>query len=140
MNKTCIIIMILIGTLISCSDNYDTSDCEYPDYTNCHTTKPKYGQLIIECSINAQNPQIPIEIYQGKIENHKLIETANVSNGSYTANVEVDYYYSVKATYKSGEKIIIAIDGDDVKSKSNTNCDSTCYSVENGSVDVRLKY
>jgi hypothetical protein len=124
----------------SCKEISSSSDCENPDYSDCNTNKPVSGQLNIKLTINSENSSVPLVIYTGKIEDNNLYDTVTVTSGSYSTSVDIDHFYSVTATYKSGNKTIIAVDGDDVKSKSNTNCDSTCYSVQDGSIDVRLKY
>jgi hypothetical protein len=133
--------LLIILFAASCTENYSSSsDCEDPDYSNCDTYQPKYGQLIIKVDMNSENPAVPIAVYVGKIEDNSLYLLDTATSELYSISVDLDYYYSVKASYKSGNKTIIAIDGDDVKSKSYINCDSTCYSVHNGTADVRLKY
>jgi hypothetical protein len=124
----------------SCEEISSNSDCENPDYSNCNTNKPVSGQLNIKLTINSENSNVLISIFRGKLEDYNLYDTVTVTSGSYSTTVDIDHFYSVTATYKSGDKTIIAVDGDDVKSKSKTNCDSTCYSVQDGSIDVRLKY
>jgi len=141
MKKIIVIVFIIFIIAISCKDDYySSSDCSSPDYSNCNGTEPKYGQLTIDLTINSENPKVPISIYTGKVEDNVLYLNDTASSASYTATVDINHYYSVKAEYKSGTKTIIAIDGDDVKSKTNTYCDSTCWRVQNGSIDVRLKY
>ncbi len=133
MKKRFVLILIILTIAISCSDDFSNSDCS----SNCESSEPTQGQLNISLTINKENTKIPIAIYIGKIENNNLYDTDTAYSSSYSTTVDINYYYSVKATYKSGSKTIIAIDGDDVKS---INCDSACWKVEDGSFDVRLKY
>jgi len=134
------ILLIIAITAASCSETSSSTDCENPDYSNCNTTEPSFGQIILDITFNQENQKVPVIIYKGKIENNNVYFSDTAYTTPYILNVDLNYYYAVKAFYKSGSKTIIAVDGDDVKSKSNTNCDSICWSVQNGDIDLRLKY
>ncbi|OIP01101.1 MAG: hypothetical protein AUJ97_07385 [Bacteroidetes bacterium CG2_30_32_10] len=138
MKKSIILILITFIIATSCTDN--TTDCENPDYSNCNGIEPHYGQLNIELTINRENTKVPIIIYTGKIENNNVYQLDTATSNNYSLTVDINHYYSVQATYKSGNKTIIAVDGDDVKSKSSSMCDSTCWKVQDGNIDLRLKY
>ena len=56
-------------------------------------------------------------------------------------DVPLDFYYSVTAEYKSGNKTIFALDGDNIKTKKNIDdCDEKCYYITGGYINVKLKY
>jgi hypothetical protein len=100
---------------------------------------PAKGELKVILTINAENPAVPLYIYKGKIEEGslQLIDTAKSS--VFRINLPVNEYYSVAAKYKSGSKTIFAVDGDRIKRKKSVMCDSTCWSVVNGKINVKLK-
>lgn len=138
MNKIILLLFVFLIITMSCTDN--NTDCENPDYSNCNGIEPRYGDLNIKLTINRENTKIPIIIYTGKIENNNIYYIDTATSNNYTISVDINHFYSAKATYILGNKTIIAIDGDDVKSKSNTVCDSNCWKVQDGNIDLRLKY
>lgn len=130
MKNLLVLVQFLSIIAISCKDNY--TDCG-----NCEGIEPYFGQINIELTINSDNPKVPIEIYKGKAENNLLYSTDTLSSVSSSISVEINHFYTVKAKYKSGARTIVSVDGDDVKSIA---CDSACWGVQNGNIDVRLKY
>ena len=79
-------------------------------------------------------------IYKGKIEDQVIDYIDTAINPDYYLWVKVDEYYSVEAKYKSGNKTIIAVDGDKIKTKKNSSeCDETCYWIKGGYINVRLR-
>jgi len=131
------ILIILVLFLCSCKDQY--KDCTDSDYASCHTTQPTVGELKVELTINTENPAVPIYIYKGKIEEGSLQVLDTAKSSVFKINLPVNEYYSVAAKYKSGGKIVFAVDGDKIKRKSSTMCDSTCWTVVNAKVNVKLK-
>ncbi|OQA00157.1 MAG: hypothetical protein BWY70_00782 [Bacteroidetes bacterium ADurb.Bin408] len=115
-------------------------DCEYPDYSECVTQEPKNGKLKIKITINGENKSVPIVIYYGRIEHDAvcLRDTLNIKEQQYT--VPADVYYAVKATYKSGNRTIHAVDGGYLEKKSYLVCDSTCWVVKDVDLNLKLQY
>jgi len=134
-----IFLFLLIVILISCERNTKFS-LEKFDCSECYQIKPDSADLSVKVTINSENPWVPLVIYKGKIEDHNIdfIDTAICED--YYLWVKVDEYYSVEAKYKSGNKTIIAVDGDKIKAKKNSNeCDEACYWIKGGYVNVRLR-
>lgn len=125
---------LFIVVVFSCEEDWIV-DCN-----DCYSFEPDSADLIVELTINAENPEVPLVFYRGKIEDN-VIEWVD------TSRVEVLYlyspveeYYSVKAFYKTGEETIIAVDGDKLKTREVTeSCDYTCWVIRGGRLDVRLK-
>ena len=131
------IFIILVLFFCSCKDQ--NNDCTDSDYAGCNTTKPTDGELKAEITINTENPTVPIYIYKGKIEKGELQKTDTAKTSVYKINLPVNEYYTVAAKYKSGGKTIFAVDGDRIRRKSSRMCDSTCWSVVNAKVNLKLK-
>lgn len=127
-------------SLFSCNDNNsDTIDCSSYDYSDCVTSEPYDGRMYVKLTINDENQKVPISFYKGKIEDNDLFFTDTAENEYYDTLLPIGYYYSVTATYiRNGEKII-AIDGDEIKKSHSNVCDSVCWDVKTGKVNVRLK-
>jgi hypothetical protein len=131
---------IIIAIMVSCRTVMSEEDCTSYDFSGCHTAIPFEGNLNIKATINDENPRVVLYIYKGKFEAGNLIMTDTTSSEKYSLSVELDNFYTVMATYHSSGNSIRAIGGDDVKKTSENVCDSTCWSVHYGNVDVRLKY
>ena len=135
------IILIAAGLLLlaACSDSDSEDVCESPDYSNCNTTKPSEGILNVRVTINDDNCCVPVTVYVGDMEDHFIYLKDTVYSDWWSAEVPVGYFYTVTAQYRKGTEYVIAVDGDDVKASKNNYCDSTCWSVKQGSVNLKLK-
>jgi hypothetical protein len=113
----------------------------------CYSEKPDSADLIVHLSFSEVNDSIPLAFYRGKVEEGQLewLDTAYVKDypeGRYYLYSPVSEYYSIKATYKTAaNKTIIAVDGDKLTVKHITDvCDTDCWIIKGGILDVRLKY
>jgi hypothetical protein len=132
-------LFLLIVTFISCERNKQFSLDKF-DCSDCYQEKPDSADLTVKVTINNENPRVPLVIYKGKIEDQVIDYIDTAINSDYYLWVKVDEYYSVEAKYKSGNKTIIAVDGDKIKTKKNsTECDETCYRIKGGYINVRLR-
>jgi hypothetical protein len=122
-------------TLISGSE-----DCANYNYSDCNTTEPLMVGLNISLTINDENIKVPITIYDGKVEDQIIVLNDTVGTTKYNIMLPPNKYYSVKVRYKRGNQIIYAFGGDDIKSKRTTVCDSSCWTAQEGNVNVELKY
>ena len=142
LHATKLLLPLLVSLMfISCKRNsqYSSVDCASYNYSDCNTTEPLEAGLNITLTINADNPRVPITIYQGKLEDNIIALTDTVTTTKYNVLLPPDYYYTVKARYLSGHNVIYAIGGDNVKKIKNLVCDSICWSTEDGYVNVELK-
>ena len=132
------ILMLSLTGFISCEEkiNFVEIDC-----SECYRIKPDEGSLKIRVTINKENQSVPIVVYRNEMEHEwiRLVDTVTVED--YYVDVDVDHFYSVKAEYKAGGKIIYAVDGDKIRTRKITaQCDSTCWVIRGGNINVRLKY
>lgn len=118
----------------------DEEECYDYDYSDCNTVEPLEGAIIIDLTINKDNPEVEIIVFNGKPEYLDTFTVETVTNPQFQVIVPLNAYYSAKAKYKVDDNIIYASDGDKIKSISSAVCDSTCWSVSGGRIDVRLKY
>jgi len=112
--------------------NINCDDCYYP--------KPDTAELIMNFTINEENPSVPYILYLGDIEDNKIdfIDTAYSEKIYLPSKIDVDY--SVRAFYKKGSQTIIAVDGDKLKtSRANDVCDYECWLIKGGILDLTLK-
>jgi hypothetical protein len=133
------VLLIFIALLSSCNKNVTNgSIC-----IDCQSEEPQYAYLSIKLTLNSENSKVPLVIYGEKFDPSKnlVVDTALVADSAVVnLLLPTNQYYSVKAQYKSGEKIIYAIDGSSMDTQRETACDNTCWQVVGGNLDVRLKY
>jgi hypothetical protein len=133
--------MLLFLAVVSCKEYNDTSsvDCNTYDFSDCYTSEPYDGRMYVKLTINDENPKVPIAIYQGKLEENDLYLTDTVDNEYYDTLLPIDHFYTIIAEYKRNGEKIFAVDGDEIKKSHAKICDSTCWDVQTGSVNLRLK-
>ncbi len=135
-----VVLTMLVG-LFSCKNEStnDNGDCI------CETSeKPDSAFLNIKVTINDENPYVLLTVYKDKFDPNRtdttgylsFIDTARTEN--YRHFVPVDSYYSVKAKYKSGNKIIYAIDGGVFQAQQESGCSNTCWQMVGGQLDARF--
>lgn len=110
------------------------------DCIDCFQDRPEWGPLNVKLTINNENKFIPLVIYIGNIEDNNIEWIDTSYSADYWVEVPVNNYYSISAEYKSGDKTIFAVDGDDFKLKyTESNCDQPCYYFYGGYYDNQLK-
>lgn len=122
--------------VFSCEQNPFIFDV---DCDECYFEKPDSADLIVDITINEENPYVPLIFYKGDVEdgNIEWIDTA-YSETLYLYS-PVDQFYSIKAFYKSGDQTIISVDGDKLKTTQVSDvCDYDCWVIRGGILDVRL--
>lgn len=138
-NTMLLILALACFFINSCSESLQPEDCMNYDYSDCNTLEPELGALHVKLTINAENPYIPVSIYEGNAEDSLMVLSDTVMSAQSSYLLVPDKYYTVVAKYKSGNNIIYAFDGDRVKKIQEVICDSICWSVDEGNVNVELK-
>jgi hypothetical protein len=132
----CLIIFCFFGLFTSCEKNRGIIvDCD-----ECYYNEPDSGDLIVYLTINSENPGIPLTIYKDQVDDEWIEYIDTAFSSPYYLYVALDEFYSVKAEYNSGNRIIYAVDGDKIKSKFMTEaCEFDCWIISGGVIDVELK-
>jgi uncharacterized lipoprotein YehR (DUF1307 family) len=138
-----IIKFIVLLTLVL---SFNISGCEQEDLAfnidcdNCLETIPDSADLIINVTINDENPFVPLTFYVGDYEDGIIdfIDTTRTEKRFHFSEVGTEY--SVKATYQKDGETVIAIDGDKLRVVDGSgDCYPPCYFIRGGTLDVRLK-
>lgn len=134
-------IVIACFFILSCNNGFNDSDvdCSTYDYSDCITSEPYDGRMYVKLTINTENTKVPIAIYKGKLEDNDLFLKDTAIDEYYDTLLPIDNYYSITASYLKDGKTVIAVDGDKITKSHSNICDSVCWSVNTGSVNVRLK-
>jgi hypothetical protein len=128
---------VLFLMVFSCEETPFVSNVNCDE---CYYNKPDSADLIVSLTINSDNPFVPLVFYKGEVEEN-MVEWVDTA---YTETLylysPVNQYYSIKANYKKGDMIVIAIDGDKLKTTRVSDvCDTDCWIIKGGELDVRLK-
>jgi hypothetical protein len=135
MRLTLITIVLLIFTW-SCGEKIYTGDVNCDE---CYTDKPENADLIIDLTIDGRNPEVPVIVYEGNVEDNKVITTDTVDYSPFYVYVRVGKEYAVKAEYKKDNATLFVIDGTKLKVKSADACDTKCYVIDGETLDARIK-
>ena len=127
----------------SCNDNQvpqvADEECDTYDYSDCNTIEPTQDLLKIELTLNDENPKPVLKIYDGFIEENNVIFKDTMTSAHFELYLNLGKHYSAAIDYKKGDKIITAVDGTDFLAKSSQVCDSICWYVIGGELNVKLK-
>ena len=139
MKISLLFIFLVLITHASCDEYLGNVNCG-----ECDENEPDSADLIIELTDNFGSG-IPIVIYNGRIEEDSIEWIDTAYSSTYYLYVAVDRYYSVRAEYtigNTGNKKIIAVDGDWIKSKhvSSEDCGYECWIITRGNLKAELKY
>lgn len=134
---------LMLLLLLAFAGNYlgcETEDWSFEvDCNDCFGTVPDSADLIIYLTINQENPEVPITVYQGPVEEGIIDWRDTTDQSEYYLYSAMDADYTVEATYRSGNKTILTYDGDHMYIQdAGDACGSPCYIVKGGIFDNRL--
>ena len=137
--KVLIFLLILCGLVVSCIDpiyyDGDSVDCDY-----CYQELPDSADLIIDLTINDENPLVQISVFSGEANNAPLVSQFDADTSTVFVYVPVGSYYSVEAIYQSENNTVRVIDGDMLEVKLVTElCNDDCWYIVGGEYDVKLR-
>jgi hypothetical protein len=130
-------IFVSVSLLLYCSGP-SAEECEDDDIISiCFDSEPEYGTLQATLTINGENPQVVLNIYQGDDYQSGLLIISDTLSSQ-----EVSYHlplgeYSGTVLYHEGNDLILAVDGDLISSEQ-TGCDGDCWTVDDGHLDLTL--
>ena len=136
-----IIIFILLAPAYAVSCNPE--EWEAVDCSDCFVDRPAEAEINVKVTISNLNPFVPVNVYQGRIDEEILILTDTVRSPTWTAVLPADQYYTVTATYRyrANWEWITAIDGSHVRTRRvSAACDFPCWTVRGNNFNVRLRY
>ncbi len=136
-------VYIVTALLLLLSGNF--MGCEPEDWifkvncNDCYGYQPDSANLIVYLTINEENDSVPLTFYKGPYEDGVIDWQDTATSDELFLYSEIGTEYTVRATYKSGQKTIIAFDADKMElSDAGSECGSPCYIVKGGTFDLRL--
>lgn len=136
--KNLILGISLILVLLSCDEKIFTADV---DCDECYTDEPDHADLIIDLTLNHKYRTVPVTVYEGNIEDNRIVLADTVDYSPVYVWVRVNHKYSVKAAYKDGDNVLYVVDGTNLKIKSVSDAcdDGKCYIIENDHIDASVR-
>lgn len=131
-----LLLLAVAGNYLAC----ETEDWSFEvDCNDCYEAVPDSANLIIYLTINQENPQVPITVYKGSFEQGIIDWRDTTDQSEYYLYSDMDTEYTVEATYRSGDQIILTYDGDHMfMYDAGDACGAPCYVVKGGIFDNRL--
>jgi hypothetical protein len=109
------------------------------DCNDCYGYAPDSADLIVKLTINAENDSVPLTFYLGSYEDGVIDWQDTATTEEFYLYSKINSSYTVRATYRSGNRIIEAFDADDMNLyNAGEECGSPCYIVKGGIFDLQL--
>lgn len=141
------LVAALAATVLVLSACDDASDCDGFNSNNCFGAPPQFARLTLELTINDENRNVPVEIFEGDYDDpgrYVFIRDTVPFNEVGPGN-EVFYdlpiqRWNVAVTYAHEGKRIVAIDSRRLDYRTETDCAGfECYTPVDRQLNMRLK-
>jgi hypothetical protein len=129
--------MLLVESCKTDKLKYEEYDC---DYSNCMSEEPTLGELDMKLTINSENLLVPLYIYRGNLEDNIILDTIFSDSENIKYEVGLNFLYTVVAEYIKNNDTILVVDGTNVEKISGYYCDSLCWNIKGGKLNLKLKY
>jgi hypothetical protein len=107
--------------------------------SDCYGYKPDSANLIVNLTINAENDSVPLTFYLGDYEDGVVDWQDTATTEEFLLYSKMGSRYTVRATYRSGDRIIEAFDSDKMTLyNASEECGSPCYIVKGGIFELGL--
>ncbi|HEX2901557.1 MAG TPA: hypothetical protein VHS96_17730 [Bacteroidia bacterium] len=127
------LLLLLSMPFAACFNN--DGDCD-PTLI-CDTFQPTTASIYLTLTTNAENTVVPLAVYLGNASDSNLYFRDTVgSSASYSLPIE--QRYSVVAKYRQRGATVYAVDGGRISYNSTTNCNETCYTTKDLSLNLKL--
>ena len=127
-------------------DGTDDETCDDPP-SPCQETAYTQGTLTINLTIDDENPNPLVTIYNGSVENGSKVDSFSASSSTVVSKMLPVGSYSAVIEYKHGENTIRAVDGGEIKDESDDYCTkssctdcstTTCHELKQPTLDCTL--
>lgn len=135
MNKIVIATIAFILSLSSCYKFHN--ECDPSVY--CDTNQPDSGYIDITVTDVGTNNYVPVTIFEGDIEDNKVVLTDTLYSTTNYYYLPVRKRYSAKAVYRKNGITTYVFDGTKIKVTKFWNCGDRCYEVSDGKLDLQLE-
>ena len=129
-------VVLLMGRFTACEQEDWMLEVNCAD---CYDYQPDSAKLIVYLSIDLENDSVPLTFYRGNYEEGVIDWQDTATTDEFYLYSKMNSSYTVRAQYRSGNKVIEAFDGDHMELyDASTECGNPCYIVKGGIFDLRL--
>ena len=129
--------LLALGLLLATACSTDEDDCD-PEQTCDAYIQPDSAALNIRLTVNDEFSAVYLVVFRGDYDQQDTVQQDVAVQANVSYWLPVDQYYSVAAYYVRGRNTYIAVDGDRVSVSNDPNCDADCWSISEGSANVRF--
>ncbi len=119
----------------ACLNNND-SDCDPTLF--CNTFRPTEASVYLSITNDTENLAVPLSVYFGNASDSSLYFRDTVSGGSVSYVLPIEQRYSFVVKYRQRGATVYAVDGGKLSYNSTTNCNETCYTTRDLSLNLKL--
>ncbi|MCF8332282.1 MAG: hypothetical protein K9H84_07510 [Bacteroidales bacterium] len=113
-------------------------DANFPDCDDCTVYVPEEGKVLIDFTINDENPEVVFFVYESEEAGKDTVFSDTSSSETYTLFLQTETHYTFEAIYYEGHKEIHTFDGGQIKVEE-MECDNDpCYYAKVLEPDMRL--
>jgi hypothetical protein len=121
---------------LSCEKNGFFINCD-----DCTDDEPLNTNLIVKLDIAISGALVPIDVYEGNLEDNVLYKTVDGSGTEYKIPVTLNKKYTLTATYLRDGICYKVVNSTTPKVRyTSSRCSERCYLVYDKTVDLRIKY
>jgi hypothetical protein len=136
-SKSKIFIVLITLSLVISSCQTAREDCDPTIY--CNTDYPDSGYVDITVTEVGTNGFVPITIYDGDVEDNKIVLTDTLYTTTTYYYLPVKKRFSAKAVYVKAGITTQVFDATKIKITRFWNCDERCYEVRDGKLNLQLE-
>ena len=132
-SKHIISAFLLIIAIFQYSCEPDTFKCDI-----CTQYAPEEGKVLIDFTINEENPEVIFRIYEGKDTETTPVRIDTATKETEGLFLKTEQHFSVEAIYTSGDQKVHAFDGGEIDIKEIDCDDEACYYAKVLNLDLSL--
>jgi hypothetical protein len=139
-NVKIVLILAAVVSVLTAFTSCDSISLSPVDCSECYTDEPKYGEIELKLTINPENPEVFITLYEEEFNEANAIFSEVIQTSTTLLTLRTNKEYVVKAEYLKDGRSYHVINRANLKTKRDyETCSDPCYYIINKSVDLRIK-
>lgn len=130
------LLLLILPMVLSCDEfQFLTIDC-----SQCYINKPLWGEIELKLTINEENQEVKVSVYNEKYDESRLVSTDLYYWNRVYIPINTDQTYVFKAEYTHNGRAYHVINKGKLKTRLDyDNCDEACYYIIEQSVNLQIK-
>lgn len=133
-------IMLIAVVAFSLSVSCDSINLSAVNCAECYIDDPEYGYIKLDLTINDENPEVMITLYNNTFDYDNIIYSEIVHYSSVELEIMTNKEYVIEAQYLKNGRSYHVVNRAKLKTRRDTeSCNEPCYYIVKRSVDLRIK-